>query len=249
MNKYCIDCNKSISRRAKRCNRCNRKGRIVSEETKQKLRIINLGKKISEETRRKISKANMGHSVSKETVRKIFETRKKNNSWKHTEETKKKLSDGHKKRYAEGKMKNYWEGKKLPKEMRDKISKAHMGKVLSEETKKKMLGRVPWNKGKEGWTKDFENAGFQQGNQIQLGKKHHNWQGGKIDNNRGKEWQVIRKIVLDKYDYTCLHCGSKGDLDVHHIIPYREVPEHKMENLISLCKSCHVKADRKYSKK
>ena len=149
MDNHCTECNKSISKNAKKCNSCNATGRFMSKETRLKLRNINLGNKHSEETKRKKSLAMMGHKVSKETVRKNFEARTKNNSWKQSEETKKKISNTHKRLNDEGKIKRYWIGKKLSKQHSLNMSIGKKGLKLSEYTKKKMLGRIPWNKGKK----------------------------------------------------------------------------------------------------
>jgi group I intron endonuclease len=87
--------------------------RIVSEETKKKMsnRII------LQETKNKISKTllgHVGHFLNK----------------KHTEDTKKKISQGNK-------------GKKMSKEAREKMSKAKKGRILSEITKEKIkLGNI-----------------------------------------------------------------------------------------------------------
>lgn len=55
------------------------KNKIVSDETRQKIREYNLGKTLDEETRKKISEGNKGRKVSKETTQKILETKRKNN--------------------------------------------------------------------------------------------------------------------------------------------------------------------------
>lgn len=86
-----------------------------------------------------------------------------------------------------------------------------------------------------------------------LGKKrsdisrenHPRWKGGEISRRRGHEWQLIRKQVLIRFEFKCLHCGKEGRLDIHHKIPYREIQEHELNNLIPLCKSCHTKEERK----
>lgn len=94
-------------------------GRVLSEETKEKLRQANLGKKHSLETRKKMS-----------------ESRKGKNSpmyGKHlSDETKQKISDAHR-------------GKKLSKPHREKLSKAKSGennpmygKHHSEESRRKI---------------------------------------------------------------------------------------------------------------
>lgn len=76
------------------------KGKIVSEETKQKISAKakgrtspNKGKLMSEEQKQKLSIAHKGKSIATETVAKILEARK---NYKHSEETKQKISAGNK---------------------------------------------------------------------------------------------------------------------------------------------------------
>jgi len=131
-------------------------------------------------------------------------------------------------------------------------------------------GFKPWNKGLRGeeYKKHYPNGlkGFSKDRPIKywLGKKHTdvtknkisesrkgktamenhpNWKGGEITRRVGHEWKLIRKEVLIKYDFQCLHCGQTESLDIHHKIPYRIVKEHKIDNLIPLCKSCHKKEE------
>jgi hypothetical protein len=68
--------------------------------------------------------------------------------WKHSEETKAKLR---KPKSPEGRANIAAALKRRPpptEEQRQKIRAALKGRPLSEETKQKMKGRVPWNKGK-----------------------------------------------------------------------------------------------------
>ena len=92
------------------------KGKIVSEETKRKIRETKIGPKnpmygklLSEETKEKISRSTSGHknhfygkTHSEETIKII---REKNIGRKHTEETKRKMSESrklyHRKRKSE----------------------------------------------------------------------------------------------------------------------------------------------------
>lgn len=48
------------------------------------------------------------------------------------------------------------------------------------------------------------------------------------------EWQV----QMESGDH-CAVCGESSSLDLHHIIPWAKVKEHKAENLICLCANCH----------
>jgi len=73
---------------------------------------------------------------------------------------------------------------------------------------------------------------------------------------KGGEWSASRPFVLKRDDRTCQRCGcdvsnknvSGPDFEVHHVMPRaaggRDVPE----NLITLCKRCHQKVHRQYSR-
>lgn len=74
---------------AKKGKTSNRKGCHLTEETKTKLRIINLGKHHSEETKKKCSEANKGKKFSDETRKKISEAKK---GHQVSEETRYKIS-------------------------------------------------------------------------------------------------------------------------------------------------------------
>ena len=80
---------------------------ILTEETKKKLK----GRELSEEHKKKIGESNMGNKNAL--------------GYKHTEETKKKMSESHK-------------GKQPTEETRKKMSESQKGKVVSEETRKKI---------------------------------------------------------------------------------------------------------------
>ena len=113
-------------------------GRIVSEETRNKLSIaakrqikdekyckkmslIKTGFIHSEESKRKISEKHKGKIVSEETKRKISE---KNMGYKHTEEAKRKISEKSR-------------GRPVSEEVREKVREANRRKV----------GRKWWNDG------------------------------------------------------------------------------------------------------
>ena len=97
-------------------------GIVVSEETREKLRIINSGKTIPQETRDKISKANKGRKKSAKerqaiSQRMSLRVGELNNHYgkPHSEESKRKISESNKKAHANP-------------EVKAKISKANKGK-------------------------------------------------------------------------------------------------------------------------
>lgn len=58
-------------------------------------------------------------------------------------------------------------------------------------------------------------------------------------------WDVIRRKVYTRDDYTCQICGDKGgkqgntEVHAHHVTPLSEGGSNKMNNLVTLCDSCH----------
>jgi 5-methylcytosine-specific restriction endonuclease McrA len=91
-----------------------------------------------------------------------------------------------------------------------------------------------------------------------IGDKHPNWRGG-WEYYYGPNWEEQRDKARKRDNHTCQVCGlSKADIgrnpDVHHIIPFREfayveaendfyLQANHLSNLITLCSSCHKKAD------
>lgn len=66
------------------------------------------------------------------------------------------------------------------------------------------------------------------------------------------KWWSAREAALERDGYQCRNCGATEDEigrepDVHHLVPVREFEDpqdaHQVGNLISLCRSCHRKAE------
>jgi len=59
-------------------------------------------------------------------------------------------------------------------------------------------------------------------------------------------WDSIRKDVYSRDDYRCQECGDRGgpygstELHAHHIVPLGSGGTNDMDNLITLCNSCHM---------
>lgn len=49
----------------------------------------------------------------------------------------------------------------------------------------------------------------------------------------------LKREVRKKSYYGCVHCGNPL-IQYHHVIPFSEVHEHKLENLTCLCPTCHM---------
>lgn len=91
------------------------------------------------------------------------------------------------------------------------------------------------------------------------GANHPAWLGGK-QTWRGENWKWQRSVALKRDGYKCCSCGIsnkahkkkyKSSLEVHHIKPFRffendYMAANDLENLITLCISCHKKAEYEY---
>lgn len=60
-------------------------------------------------------------------------------------------------------------------------------------------------------------------------------------------WDAIRKAALERDNRTCVICSfSGGRLNVHHVEPFCLVLRHDLDNLVTLCTSCHHQVHRGY---
>jgi len=180
-------------------------------------------------TRNKIKLALMGHLVSEKT-------RKKQRMAKLG----KHLSDDHKRKIGDASR-----GHIVSEKVRREIGDVHRGMIHSKKSRKMMsithkkmyalgINRPPPRKGIRTSTtmsqKEYERRVMYS----------------------SIEWQTIRKQVYKRDRYTCQICGirfrdHKGNgMNAHHIIPYRINKDNSLENLITLCNSCHRKEEVKY---
>ena len=137
-----------------------------------------------------------------------------------------KFSDEHKLNLSLSHIGNpgYWLGKKRSEDTKEKFRLSHLGKKQSRET---ILKR------------------------IKKGSEHYNWQGGITPLTRkrvkGIFWKQIADEIRIRDKNTCQLCGLEGNgkkLPVHHKIPFKISKDNSPENLITICQSCHMKAER-----
>jgi hypothetical protein len=66
-----------------------------------------------------------------------------------------------------------------------------------------------------------------------------------------KQYQEWRLAVLERDSYTCQDCGAKEDLDVHHIIMWKDDKDKRYDisNGLTLCYSCHKAVHPWYRRK
>lgn len=115
-------------------------GRVVSEETKDKLRKIALGRKQTKEHTEKIKKALSGKSRSQETKQKMHNAFLGRTSWNkgkkglYTQEQRDKMRDT----WFKPNTTRWNSGKSLSDEHKIKLSEAKKGRKASEESKRRM---------------------------------------------------------------------------------------------------------------
>jgi len=153
-------------------------------------------------------------------------------NYKHTEETKKKIS------LAMKKIKR----KPRSEETRRKISQSEKGKKVSEDTKKKISLKMKGRK--------ISYATRLKMSIARRGKKNHFWKGGKSKHYKTgyysfeyKEW---RKAIFERDNWTCQECiKNKCYVTAHHIKSFANYPKLRfnLNNGVTLCEECHKKTD------
>ena len=130
------------------------------------------------------------------------------------------------------------------------FQKGHKSFKGCEKTQFKK-GQIPWNKNKkcpqisasnkgkiipEKTRKKIANSLFG----LMSGSKHCNWQDGKSFELYGLNFNKQFKRYIKKRDnYTCLNCRNKNKLIIHHIDENKQ--NNDEFNLVTLCRSCHIK--------
>jgi hypothetical protein len=76
-------------------------------------------------------------------------------------------------------------------------------------------------------------------NKISLLAKTKSYQNKMFKNEKGKTYKNFtnqRVLCLLRDDYKCINCGSSYKLNIHHFL---EIPNHELNNLVTLCVKCH----------
>jgi hypothetical protein len=190
---------------------------------------------MNEEIKKKISKNSpkfwLGKKHTEETKKKMSESHKGKIPWNKG----KKSSDKHKRNMVIGRKKNGWF--RNPEEHRKRISEAMKGKLTGRHWKIKDTSMM--GKGMKG----------------RFGDRHPRWKGGISKVNvyfkRGEEYKLWRKACLERDNFTC-QCSGKygGKLIVHHINNFAEFSELRttISNGITLCEKCHKEFHKKYGR-
>jgi len=145
---------------------------------------------------------------------------------------------------------------KHTEEWNKKVSQALKCKIVKEETKNKISKTLTGRKRPiEECIKisnSMKNSFLVQEHLKQLnvcGEKAPNWQGGLSFEEYGKEFDnKLKEQIRFRDNYKCRKCGCSQiengrQLDVHHIDYDKN--NANCSNLISLCRSCHMKTNRR----
>ena len=194
-----------------------------------------------------------------------------NKGYKHTEETRRKMSEIAKKK---GFMFPSPLGRKLSEEQRKKLSVIHKGLntwskgiKVSEETKLKISNSMKGKKKAPFSEEHKRNIGLagkgrilsletrKKMSEARKGEKSYLWKGGITPINakiRGSlEYRLWREAVFKRDNYTCIWCKVKSGngkaiiLNADHIKPFAYYPELRfaIDNGRTLCIDCHRKTD------
>lgn len=112
--------------------------------------------------------------------------------------------------------------------------------VVTKEESEKIINKVDQRR------KDFQEYVISERQKIYDKKNEEFWD--KYTSYLGtKEWQTIRKKILERDNFICQSCLENKATDVHHKTYANVFNEHAFE-LVSLCRSCHDRYhDYKYS--
>jgi len=74
-----------------------------------------------------------------------------------------------------------------------------------------------------------------------------------MTNDYPADWNRRRKRVYKRDDYKCQDCGIRGgpygsaELHAHHLVPLNSGGTNEMDNLITVCSSCHYNLHSSHS--
>lgn len=54
-----------------------------------------------------------------------------------------------------------------------------------------------------------------------------------------EDYEINRQACYRRDGYRCRHCGYRGGLHAHHLVYRSHSGEDSLDNLVTLCASCH----------
>ena len=61
---------------------------------------------------------------------------------------------------------------------------------------------------------------------------------------RGRPWRRQRDRARERDNFQCADCGRNFRLEVHHKLPIAEGGTDDLDNLVTLCRDCHIALHR-----
>ena len=150
---------------------------------------------------------------------------------------------------SRAKMSSAQKGRKIT--WADKISNSLKGKKAPWAKKNKHIfkkGIAPWNKGLTNTFKHSIEHRLKMSKRM-MGERGNNWKGGITPEYRMRletlDWRLIREICLNRDGRRCQVCGEfNNKLEIHHIVPWRISHNDDLENLMTVCRDCHVSLEK-----
>jgi len=67
----------------------------------------------------------------------------------------------------------------------------------------------------------------------------------------GENWNRRRFAIFKSVGYICQNCGNyaKGELELHHLKPYKISKDNSAQNLAPVCRGCHKRIHKEYLEK
>lgn len=155
----------------------------------------------------------------------------------------------------------YWLGKRHTEEYKKDMAKSLSGKnnprygvKLSDELRKE-IGNSIRKFYKENGTKILQKPKKNHSSTFKPGSEHWAWKGGiSKENNRlrqSQKYEIWRRSVFERDDFSCRVCGKCGDVNAHHIENFADFPEARFDtdNGITFCEKCHEEFHKRYGKR
>lgn len=205
--------------------------------------------------------ATWNKGLTKETDERVRNTAEHRIGQKRSKECKLKMSLAKKDKYN-GKDNPFY-GKHHTQKTKDIVSRTHKNKTMSEDMRRRIsissMGRKNTEISKErvsqSHKKLWRNKEWREEHLkfIPRGENHYNYKDGRSKllppTRYGDDWEKIRYVVYLRDNFTCQDCGIKNIiLDIHHKVSFLISHDNSLSNLITLCKSCHMKEERRMDK-
>lgn len=135
---------------------------------------------------------------------------------------------------------DYMKGENNPSKslkFRENIKKVHLGTKLSKTHKKRISDSEKKHLPKTAFTKGMKPWNYIDGRSKLRGPDKY-----------GDDWDNIRQLVYRRDNFSCQKCHQtmneqKRAFHVHHKVPFFVSFNNSLENLETLCPSCHRKEE------